>query len=142
MTTVDPSFGPIESVSESEDILAFYRDEPERTLKTLVCRAYFPASKEYIALVTRGDRSADFDKLKQALSLKNIRLANPDEMKKLGLVVGYVSPLDCTELKVVVDPAVEEFDAYFDGANREAEYRKNVNYPRDFTAWKVLDFAR
>jgi prolyl-tRNA editing enzyme YbaK/EbsC (Cys-tRNA(Pro) deacylase) len=133
---------PIEVLGESDEILAFYRDHPEKTLKTLVCRAYAPGRKEYVALVTRGDLQADFDKLARELGLSKIRLANPDEMARLGLEVGYVSPLDCGDLKIVVDLAVEVYDSYYDGANEPQRYRRNVNYPRDFQAWRVLDFAR
>jgi prolyl-tRNA synthetase len=133
---------PIEIETENDGILAFYRDHPEQTLKTLVCRAYSPTRKEYVALVTRGDLSADFDKVSRALGLTKIRLANPEELDRLGLVLGFVSPMDCTDLKIIVDPAIEAHDRYYDGANTPKGYRKNVNYPRDFGAWKVLDFAR
>jgi prolyl-tRNA editing enzyme YbaK/EbsC (Cys-tRNA(Pro) deacylase) len=133
---------PIEVLGESDEILAFYRDHPEKTLKTLVCRTYAPGRKEYVALVTRGDLQADFGKLARELGLSKIRLANLDEMARLGLEVGYVSPLDCGDLKIVVDLAVETYDSYYDGANEPQRYRRNVNYPRDFQAWRVLDFAR
>ncbi len=133
---------PIEVEREDDDILAFYRDNPERTLKTLVCRAYSPSGKEYVALVTRGDLSADFDKVSRALGLTKLRLANPEELDRLDLVLGYVSPIDCTDLKIIVDPAVKVYDRYYDGANTPKGYRKNVNYPRDFQAWKVVDFVR
>src|SRR5262245_34129636 len=133
---------PVGVVTETDEILSFYRDHPERTLKTLVCRAYSPKQKEYVALVTRGDLSADFDKVTRAFGWTKMRLANPDELERLGLVVGYVSPIDCVDLKIVVDPAVEAYDRYYDGANAPQEYRTNVSYPRDFVAWQVLDFAR
>lgn len=138
MTSHDDS---IEVLDESDEILGFYRDHPEQTLKTLVCRAYMPSGKEYVALVTRGDLKADLQRLARELGWSRLRLANPDEMARLGLVVGYVSPLDCGDLKIVVDPAITAHDSYYDGANEARRYRRNVNYPRDFTAWRVLDFA-
>lgn len=124
-----------------DEIATFYREHPERTLKTLVCRAYGPGSKEYIAIVTRGDRNVDFEKVSEALGYNNIRLANRDEMTKLGLAVGYVSPIDCKDMKVICDGEVERYQSYFDGGNRELLYRKNVNFPRDFKASKVLDLG-
>jgi prolyl-tRNA editing enzyme YbaK/EbsC (Cys-tRNA(Pro) deacylase) len=124
-----------------ERVLKFYRDHPELTLKTLVCRAYGYRSKEYIALVIRGDLSINMDKLCAAMKYKSVRLANPDEMKKLKLVVGYVSPLDCTGMKILGDKSITQYQAYYDGGNREFLYRKNVNYPRDFAVDELLDIA-
>jgi prolyl-tRNA synthetase len=122
-------------------ILEFYQKHPEQTLKTLVCRAYGQTSKEYIALVTRGDRKVDLDKVCKIMGFKNIRLANNDEMQKLGLVAGYVSPIDCKSMKIIGDIAIEQYRSYYDGGNRELLYRRNVNYPRDFTVSKLLDIG-
>lgn len=123
-------------------ILRFYREHPELTLKTLVCRAYGYSSKEYVALVTRGDLSFDMDKLCGMMKYKSVRLANPEEMKKLNLVVGYVSPIDCTGMKVLGDVSITEHGNYYDGGNREFLYRKNVNYPRDFSVEDLLPLAK
>lgn len=122
-------------------ILAFYRECPELTLKTLVCRAYSQNRKEYIAVVVRGDLNIDFEKLKKELGLSNIRLASKDEMSKLGLVVGYVSPIDCGTLRVIGDHSIKQFSSYYDGGNRMWLYRKNVNYPRDFAVSDMLDVS-
>src|SRR6266496_3733233 len=119
-------------------ILEFYRTHPEQTLKTLVCRAYGNTSKEYIALVTRGDRKVDFEKLCSVLDFRNLRLANPDELRKLGLVAGYVSPVDCKNMAIIADTAIEQYRNYYDGGNRDLLYRKNVNCPRDFTVSQLL----
>ena len=119
----------------------FYNDHPEQTLKTLVCRAYGQTKKEYIAIVTRGDKKVDLAKIRRILDLKNVRLANKDEMIKLGLAIGYVSPIDCHEIKILCDTAVEEYQSYYDGGNRELLYRKNVNFPRDFAAWKTASIS-
>ncbi len=123
-------------------IVAFYKDHPELTLKTLVCRAYWQNQKEYMAVVIRGDLTVDFEKLKNELGLSNIRLASKDEMAKLGLVIGYVSPIDCTNMKVIGDFSIMKYANYYDGGNRDLLYRKNVNYPRDFRVWKMMNISR
>ncbi len=123
-------------------ILTFYKEHPEMTLKTLVCCAYRQSQKEYIAVVIRGDLTVDFDKLKNGLGLSKIRLASKDEMATLGLVTGYVSPIDCTNMKVIGDVSITKYCNYYDGGNRDLLYRKNVNYSRDFTVWKMMDISR
>jgi prolyl-tRNA editing enzyme YbaK/EbsC (Cys-tRNA(Pro) deacylase) len=125
-----------------ERILRFYREHPELTLKTLVCRAYGYGNKEYVALVTRGDMSFDMDKLCAMKKYKSVRLANPEEMKKLNLVVGYVSPIDCAGMRILGDTSITEHENYYDGGNRELLYRKNVNYPRDFSVEELLPLAK
>jgi len=122
-------------------ILEFYSDHPERTLKTLVCRAYLPNAKRYIAVVTRGDRKIDLTKLSSVMGYKNVRLANADEMKKLELTAGYVSPVDCAAFDIIGDKSIEEYRNYYDGGNRDLLYRKNVNYPRDFVVTNMLDIS-
>ena len=123
-------------------ILDFYREHPEQTLKTLVCRAYGRANKEYVALVTRGDLKVNLDKVIKLLDLKTIRFANADEMQKLGLSAGFVSPIDCKDMKIIGDTAIEKYQNYYDGGNRDLLYRKNVNYPRDFSVTHLIDLSQ
>lgn len=142
MNSFHQDMPPIEVMDESEEVLRIYRETPEMTLKTLVCRAYWPGSKSYLALVTIGSQSADFVRIERTLGLRSIRLATAEEMRKLGLVTGFVSPIECVTMKIVVDPLVAENTGYYDGANSQGRYRRNVSFPRDFQAWKVFDFAR
>lgn len=143
----DQQLAPIEFEDATDEalkanILAFYSEHPEQTLKTLVCRAYSQISKEYVAIVTRGDLKVNLDKIKKLLDLKTIRFANADEMEKLGLVPGYVSPIDCKDMKIIGDTAIEKYQSYYDGGNRELVYRKNVNFPRDFNVTQLVDISQ
>lgn len=117
----------------------FYKVHPEKTLKTLVFKAYYHDKTEFIAVVTRGDLKVNLDKLKQELSLVKIRFAMKEEMQNMNLTMGYVSPIDCTSIKVIGDKSITENENYYDGGNKLFLYRKNVNYPRDFEVWKMLD---
>jgi prolyl-tRNA synthetase len=124
------------------DIEDFYRDHPELTLKTLICRAYSKTGKKYVALVLTGDKKVDFDVVTSQLGLQSIRLANPDEMRKLGLIAGFVSPIDCCHVEIVGDRSIERYASYYDGGNRVQVYRRNVNYPRDFKVSRMLNFSK
>lgn len=116
----------------------FYKAHPEKTLKTLVFKAYYMDSEEFIAVVIRGDRKVNLEKLKKYLNLTKIRFAQKDEMDKLGLVMGYISPIDCTMMKIIADSSIRENSNYYDGGNKPFLYRKNVNYPRDFSVYQML----
>ncbi|MBI3413612.1 MAG: hypothetical protein HY051_06080 [Candidatus Aenigmarchaeota archaeon] len=119
----------------------FYREHPEKTLKTLIFKAYGNDGEEFLAVVIRGDLRISFDRLKQELDLVKIRFATKEEMKKLGLTMGYISPIDCKSIKIIGDKSITENKNYYDGGNKPFLYRKNVNYPRDFQVWKMLDVS-
>ena len=124
-----------------EKIETFYKEHPEKTLKTLILRSYKGNDKDFIVVVIRGDLKVNLDKLKQKLEIDKVRFATKEEMEKLNLVMGYVSPIDCKEMKIIGDNSIKENVNYYDGGNKLFLYRKNVNYPRDFEVWKILDLS-
>ncbi len=119
----------------------FYIKCPEKTLKTLVLKIYWKEREEFIAVVIRGDLRLDLSRLKSELGFVKARFASKEEMQNFGLVIGYVSPIDCSSIKVIGDKSIIEGKDYYDGGNRLYFYRKNVNYPRDFEVWKLLDVS-
>ena len=128
-------------ISVRNGIETFYKEHPEKTLKTLVFKAYNKDGEEFIAVVIRGDLKVNLDKLKQELGLAKIRFATKEEMQNVGLVMGYISPIDCNSIKVIGDKSIIENKNYYDGGNKLFLYRKNVNYPRDFKIWKILNIS-
>ena len=99
--------------------------------------------EEFIAIVLDGAHRTNLSKIKVHLGLKKIRFATQEELRCLGLVLGYVSPIDCANMniRIIGDWSITKNNNYYDGGNRERIYRKNVNFPRDFQVWKLLEVA-
>ncbi len=66
--------------------------------------------ERYILAVISAVRQADFEKLKQHLGAKKVRLCTPDEaLKVTGCTVGSVSPFgNLLNLPTYVDPSLSE----------------------------------
>lgn len=142
---IDEELKEIEFVDATEEktreqVEGFYKEHPEKTLKTLVMKAYSEEGSEFIAVITRGDLKVDLEKLKTKLNLTKVRFAQKEELERLGLVMGYISSIDC-KMKIIVDKKIEENKNYYDGGNKQFLYRKNVNFQRDFKAWKEMELS-
>ncbi len=150
MVNNDKSYlNPIEIVEATDDltqeqIKQFYSLYPEKTLKTLIFKCYSVTEEEFIVFVLDGSRKVDISKIKVFLGLKKVRFASVEELINLGLVPGYISPIDCTNkgMKVIGDVSITKNYNYYDGGNKEKRYRKNVNFPRDFQVWKLLEIGQ
>lgn len=78
---------------------------PERILKTLIVKG----DDEYYAVIVRGDRRLNLEKLAKLLGLRDVRLAKPSEIRELlGVSPGEVSPLmeEVSRLYVLVDSSI------------------------------------
>jgi prolyl-tRNA synthetase len=79
--------------------------------------------------------------LTNALHAKELRPAQEAEIRAVGAVPGYASPVGLRSVLVVVDDAVPTSPNLVAGANREGYHLLNVNYGRDFAADVVTDIA-
>lgn len=78
-------------------------------LKEIVKSLVFTGEQDLLVLV-QGDRSVSEEKLKKEIEDSSLRLARPDEVKKItGYRVGTVSPFD-VDIKVIIDKPIMELD--------------------------------
>jgi prolyl-tRNA synthetase len=89
----------------------------------------------------RGDMDLNETKLTNALHAKDLRPALEAEIRAVGAVPGYASPVGLRGVLVVVDDAVPASPNLVAGANRDGYHLLNVNYGRDFSADLVVDIA-
>ena len=111
---------------------------PERTAK-----AVFFADRDarLIVAIVRGDDDVEETKLTNAIGARDLRPAREEEIRAVGMVPGYASPIGTKGALVVVDELVAASANLVAGANKEGYHVKNVNIPRDFTPDHIVDLA-
>jgi prolyl-tRNA synthetase len=101
------------------------------------------AVDRFVFALVRGDMEVNETKLANALRAKELRPAREDEIRAVGAVPGYASPvgLDPQRVLVVVDDAIPASPNLVGGANEAGYHMRGVNYGRDYSAPIVADIA-
>jgi prolyl-tRNA synthetase len=157
---VDPAL-PIEKVAtpdcKSIEQLANFLNIPEsQTAKAVFMIATIPAVQKsesgsqhgpgemkelFIFAIIRGDMDINETKLANAIHAVHLRPATDDEIRSVGAVPGYASPVGLDEVYVIVDNSIPTSPNLVAGANEEGYHLRNVNFGRDFTAQQITDIA-
>lgn len=123
--------------------LADYLKIPEsKTAKAVFYMAHFPDCNELVFVVIRGDMEVNECKLARAIGTAELRAATDEEIKAIGAVPGYASPVGLPQtVKIIVDDLIPRERNVVAGANREGFHYRNVNYGRDYRAQIIADIA-
>jgi len=128
-----------------DDLCAFLNIRRAQTAKAVFMTASIAQGEHqverFIFAVVRGDMDVNETKLANALGARELRPAREEEIRAVGAVPGYASPVGLKNVFVVVDEAVTTSPNLVSGANREGYHLLNVNYGRDFSAELVADIA-
>ena len=111
-----------------------------RTAKAVFLRTHEAAPRLVFAVV-RGDMQVSLPKLAHLLGVDGLAPATDDDIRAVGAVPGYASPVGVRGALVVVDDLIPRSPNLVAGANREGYHLTGVNYGRDFTADLVADIA-
>jgi prolyl-tRNA synthetase len=101
----------------------------------------------FVFAVIRGDLDVNETKLANAVKARSLRPATEDEIRAVGAVPGYASPLGLEKpagglpVITVVDDLIPDSPNLVAGANRAGYHLLNVNYGRDYSADIVADIA-
>ena len=98
-------------------------------------------TEKFVLAVIRGDMEVNETKLTNAVKAKEMRPAHDEEIKTIGSVPGYGSPIGVKGALVVVDDSIANSPNLVAGANEEGFHLKNVNCGRDYEADIVCDIA-
>ncbi|MCX8103278.1 MAG: proline--tRNA ligase [Candidatus Bipolaricaulota bacterium] len=137
---------PLEEVAtpgcESIQALAeFLKITPERTAKAVFSIA---DERDFVFALIRGDLEVSETKLANTVGARTLRPATGAEIRSIGAVPGYASPVGLSRqsaVKIVVDDSIVHERNLVSGANKEGFHLRNVNYGRDFIADVVADIA-
>ena len=132
-------------VSTIQDLAGFLNIPKSKTAKAVFAVATITEGQrdmsKFIFAVVRGDMDVNETKLANAVQAKDIRPAHEEEIRQIGAVPGYASPVGLNDVLVVVDDMVPESPNLVAGANEEGYHLLNVNYGRDYRASIVADIA-
>jgi prolyl-tRNA synthetase len=117
-----PNVGSIEAVCK------LLKCKPEQMIKTLI----YLADDQPIAVLIRGDAEANENKIRRALGVAKLELADPGTIFKVtGAPVGFAGPVGI-QCKVIADHDVPLIANAITGANEEAMHLTGVNVGRDW----------
>ncbi len=151
-----------------EDLANFLGVPKSKTAKAVFFMAAFPQdpkglerplgsakNEQFIFAVIRGDLELNETKLANAVGARELRPATEDEIKAIGAVPGFASPVGLagrrnisdnerpqgSPLQVIVDNSIPSSPNLVAGANDTDYHLLNTNFPRDYTANIVSDIA-
>lgn len=130
-----PGYQTIEEVSTFLDV------KPEQTLKAVVYKTVNDEEEVFVMAVIRGDLDINETKLKNYLKTPHLVLAEDEELKKLGVVKGYASPIGFKNLRIIADLSAAGSTNLVSGANKVDYHIKNVNIGRDYQTEEIVDVS-
>jgi len=97
--------------------------------------------ERFVFAVVRGDMDVNETKLANTVKAKSLRPARDEEIRNIGAIPGYASPIGIEDVIVVVDDLIPDSPNLVAGANEEGYHMLNVNYGRDYRADVVKDIV-
>ncbi len=127
-----------------EDVANFLGVSTAQTGKAVF---YKDQDGNLVFAVIRGDFEVNETKLTNFIKASEIDFATDEQVKAIGAVPGYASPMniDFEKVKVVFDPSAVECSNLVVGANEEGYHFKNFNFERDMADFndkvEIVDIA-
>ena len=123
-------------VGTVEEVTAYLKVEPHRLVKTLL----YKAAKELVAILIRGDHTANEIKIKKVLGVMDLELADANTvMEATGAPVGFAGPIGLQRVRVVADYAVKALSNFVVGGNEVDTHYRDANWARDFAVEQFAD---
>lgn len=132
-----------------ESLAAFLNIPTAKTAKALMfvslgdnsnTRISNNALPNFLFVVIRGDTALSEAKLEALVG--KFRLATEDEIRAVGAVPGYASPIGVHNARILVDELIPVSPNLVAGANEAGYHLRNTNYGRDYLAETVADLAQ
>jgi prolyl-tRNA synthetase len=121
-----------------ESLATFLGISQQKTAKALMFVR--EVDRRFVFVVIRGDTTLSQAKLTRLVG--EVRLANETEIRAVGAVPGYASPLGVRNALIVVDELIPPAPNLAAGANETGYHLKNVNYGRDYRAELIADLTQ
>lgn len=106
-----------------------------KILKTVV----YKIDEGFVGISIRGDLDVSEAKMAKFFGSENIRTATDEELEKLGLVKGFISPINNEQIPFFGDKSVQTVTNFVTGANELNQDYIGANLPRDFQ-FKAIDY--
>ncbi len=125
-----------------EQVCEFLGVPPSKLVKTLIYKVagdkLLPDGEhKVIAALVRGDRELSEDKLKAAIGVRRIEMADPATIHRVsGAPVGFAGPVGIKNVTIVADEELRGERNFTTGGNEADLHLRNVNWGRDFAVDK------
>jgi prolyl-tRNA synthetase len=120
-----------------ESLAVFLGMYQEKTAKALMFVR--KSDEKFVFVVVRGDMTMSEAKLANLVG--DIRLATEPEIRTVGAVPGYASPIGVKNALIVVDDLIPQSPNLVAGANESGYHLKNTNCGRDYQPDLVADLV-
>ena len=118
-----------------EEISKYLGENENKFIKCLI----YKVDDKFIMTLTLGNDDVNETKLKRVMKATSLELATDEEMKSLGLVKGFVGPIN-SKIDVIADKKIKYIKNAITGANKKDYHIKNVNL-KDFNVNKYEDIT-
>lgn len=128
-----------------EELATFLSIPTHKTAKAVFMVATIVQEKQkherFVFIIIRGDMEVNETKLAGVLHAVELRPAQDTEIRSIGAVPGYASPVGLQDVLIVVDDIIPHSKNLVSGANIEGYHFLNVNYGRDYQADIIADIS-
>lgn len=108
-------------IKSIEDLSNFFHVDPYYTLKAVVQRAVYIEGSELVCFFLRGCDELQEVKARNSVGAIDLVDASEEELREIGLVPGFIGPLDQDKIRIVMDNETKGATTMICGAN-EADY--------------------
>ncbi len=108
-------------VKTIDELAEFFKIDPYYTIKCIAKRVVYEDESEIVLFFVRGCDNLQEVKAVNATQALDIVDVTEEELKEIGLVPGFIGPLDQTQAKHVIDSDLKDAKDMICGAN-EADY--------------------
>jgi prolyl-tRNA synthetase len=128
-----------------DDLASFLNITRGETTKAVFMIATVPEAdkiiERFVFAVVRGDMEVNETKLSNAVKAIDLRPATEEEIRAIGAVPGYASPIGLSNTLIVVDDLIPKCSNLVAGSNKENYHLLNVNLERDYKADIITDIS-
>ncbi len=114
-------------VKSIEELAKFFKIDPYYTVKCVAKKCIYEDGEEIVLFFLRGCDNLQEVKALNATDALDIADASEEELKAIGLVPGFIGPLDQDKAKHVIDIDLQEATRMICGANEKDYHYVNVD---------------
>ncbi|MEW6606092.1 MAG: proline--tRNA ligase [bacterium] len=119
-----------------EEVSSFLKVSPAQLVKTLI----YKADDKVIGVLIPGDEEANESKLRSALGVKELVLADPETIERVTKApVGFAGPVGLEDTPLIADYSIQTKINFVVGGNKKDAHYINANFERDFKIDKFED---
>ena len=104
----------------------------------------FKTETEFLICLVSGDKRCSLNKLKKAISKKNVSMASAEDVKtQTGFTIGGVSPVGhINQLNIIIDRTLERFQIVYAAAGHPSSiFKIDISKLKDLTKGRVEDIT-